>query len=664
MAEGDIYWSPRGRDYRLGPPVAGGGDGVYSVPLSRQVVARIHHDGTGLAVSERKVQAMLKRPPALPDIVEDGEHFVRMAWPVASLHDKSGKFTGFLMPAVDMQTTSPVESLLQESQARAEGLPTSLGAKMNLAARLAVAINELHEQGHRVVYLTPAKLRFYRQSLHLAVIDCERFSVRADNQRFAADPDAAVQNVSDYLAPEFQNKPIPRDNEESQDRFAMAVVVFQLLNFGIHPFTGIPTHDQVPADIPGRIAGNLYAYGAVPNPDLEPSLGSGHLAMPKELKSLFDRAFAGKANARPQAQEWATWLPFYAIPSNDAVVVCQANSRHHHFVNLPCAACARAVLFPGTEDSPVEDQPADPVKASVPAFLQPERASQPARVPPPKLPQRPVQPSASLSLRSVALIVATLVVVFVAGSYSGVFRTSPATDSKATAADTDPANSPAMPAASPTDSDLAAFPALQQDEALTDGYVTTATVAIATDDRFAWQRAIMNLHTDAPAHAPAAPSEFRAEFASFSAGLSPASFNERRRQGLLNNLRRELRHDPYDDESAYELGWLSLVAGDRSGARKFFLHAIWVNPDRANAWYGLGVIGANDNQKVGGLVTAELLTTDPTQAESMRKAFPPLLLQLCSIRPDDFAGLQAQARLLADHYRPLVAPPVSDAPAM
>ena len=79
-----------------------------------------------------------------------------------------------------------------------------------------------------------------------------------------------------------------------------------------------------------------------------------------------------------------------------------------------------------------------------------------------------------------------------------------------------------------------------------------------------------------------------------------------------------------------------------------------MNPDRANAWYGLGVIGADDIHQTGALTTAQLLTPDPTQAESMRKSFPPLLLQLSSVNPDHFAALLETALKLADHYRPLV----------
>jgi len=660
MTEGNIYWSQRGREYRLGPPVEGAGDGVYSVPLSREIVAKIYRVGFDPAARERRIEAMLKRPPDLPTVTEDGERFVRMAWPVASLYDRSRKFVGFLMPAVDMQATSPLKSVLDDLRARAEGLPTSLGAKINLAARLAVAITELHQQGHRVVHLSPANLRFHRQSLHLALIGCERFSIHADREHFAAELDPAGI-ACNYLAPEFQDQPIPPGNEELQDRFALAVLVFQLLNFGIHPFSGIPTRDDIPDDIPGCIARNCYAYGATLHPGLAPIPGSGHLAMPKELRQMFHRAFAEHPDARPPALEWSTWLQFYSIPTNNCVVACDANTRHHHFAGLPCAACARSLSPPKPQSEPEiippKENPFLVPEAIDPPFVRAEHAFPPAnRFPPARLPERPAQRWAVLQRFSPLQKVGLLALLIMAAGYGIVSVVSPTTHSRSTADDLvpKPEDLPTPPAKDPY---LAGNPALEQSEAMTDGYVTAAALAIATNDRIAWQDAMTNLHTDVPPHAPARPSEFQAAFAEFSAGLSPDHFDEAKLQSLLKQLRQVLKQDPYDDETAYELGWLSLAGGQRDEARAFFLHAIWLNPDRADAWFGLGVLGADDKQKTGALATAELLATDPTQAEAMHKAFPPLLLRVCSVDPDHFAALLTVARLLANHYRPFVASP-------
>jgi hypothetical protein len=193
-----------------------------------------------------------------------------------------------------------------------------------------------------VVDLKPVNLRFYPRSLYMAMLDCDGFSIRGEGERFHA-----PQFTPDYLAPEFQRGGLVDAGEETQDQFALAVVVFQLLNFGIHPFTGRPSSERVPTDIPGRIAHGAYAYGLRPHAAIKPSPVSGHAAMPDELRRLFDQAFEG-GRARPTAGQWAASLRGYALRSSLRLVACTSDAEHQHFAGLACAACARANLLTRT----------------------------------------------------------------------------------------------------------------------------------------------------------------------------------------------------------------------------------------------------------------------------------------------------------------------------
>src|SRR5690606_2920562 len=144
---------------------------------------------------------------------------------------------------------------------------------------------------------------------------------------------------------------------------ALAVVIFRLLNFGIHPFTGKPASQRVPTDIPGRIRAGCYAYGRTPNPAMAPSPVSGHALMPGELREMFDRAFGGRS--RPGAEEWAGLLARYARRDGGQLVRCTRNPAHQHFSGLACAACARAQLLDRTRRQ---------------ARTRPQRTQQPAGV--------------------------------------------------------------------------------------------------------------------------------------------------------------------------------------------------------------------------------------------------------------------------------------------
>jgi hypothetical protein len=343
---GSRVFADDGRALTLDRELKSGGAGsIHRIAGSPDLVAKIYHSQVDHTIYERKVEAMIKLVPDLPDISEGGVREVQIAWPRFLLRNERRRFVGYAMPVIDFATSVEIECVLQERQARAQQLPTGLGAKVTIAANLASVIAELHHMGHYVVDLKPVNLRFYRQSMHIAMLDCDGFSIKGDGERFSA-----PQYTPEYLAPEFHQPELSggsdlTSNEESQDRFALAVIVFQLLNFGIHPFTGRPTSDRTPTDIPGRIAHRCYAYGLRANREMAPNLASGHAAMPLELRNLFDRAFSATGMSRPSADDWVSRLRAYGRRSTGLLVACRANARHQHFAGLPCAACTREGLL-------------------------------------------------------------------------------------------------------------------------------------------------------------------------------------------------------------------------------------------------------------------------------------------------------------------------------
>ena len=339
---GETIQDVRRAPLTLGRLIKSGGAGSVFLLKERPLeVAKLYHPSVDTRVYERKLKAMLELSPDLPDVQEKGVRHVQIAWPTGLLHDRSGRFIGFSMPVLDIAATSDLEHVLQERQARAEGLPTALGAKAALAANLAVMLAALHRRQHYVVDLKPLNVRFYRKSFFIAMLDCDGFSIQGKEERFPAG-----QVTTDYLAPEFQQRGVKAGQEEAQDRFALAVMVFQLLNSGLHPYSGRPQDASVPSDLPGRIAANLYPYGrGRGNMRLQPSPVSGHQAFPEALRQMFDRAFSDRPGQRPSAEEWASLLQSYARRSAGMLVKCGKDASHQHFSGMPCAACARKTLL-------------------------------------------------------------------------------------------------------------------------------------------------------------------------------------------------------------------------------------------------------------------------------------------------------------------------------
>lgn len=339
---GDTIYDEQRTPLTLGRLLKSGGAGsVFLIKERPLEVAKLYHSDKGGQVYERKVRAMLELRPDLPDVEDKGVRQVQIAWPTGLLRDKARGFLGFTMPVLDVAATSDLEHVLQERQAREEGLPTALGPKMTLAANLAVMLAALHERQHYVVDLKPLNVRFYRKSLFIAMLDCDGFSIQGKGERFLSE-----QVTTDYLAAEFQQRGVAAGEEEAQDRFALAVMVFQLLNSGLHPYSGRPNGATLPSDLPGRIAAHLYPYAqGRGDTRILPSPVSGHAAFPAELRDMFDRAFASQARRRPAAAEWSSLLLRYARRSNGLLVKCVKDGSHQHFDGMPCAGCARAELL-------------------------------------------------------------------------------------------------------------------------------------------------------------------------------------------------------------------------------------------------------------------------------------------------------------------------------
>jgi DNA-binding helix-hairpin-helix protein with protein kinase domain len=244
----------------------------------------------------------------------------------------AGNFIGFAMPAVDFQKTELLESMLQPKQAEQKNLRSDQGARVVVAANLALAVSAIHEQGHQIVDLKPPNLRLYRKELFVAVLDCDGFHISVPGRTLSA-----PQATPEYLAPEYHSKPITEP--EQQDRFALAVILFRMLNFGIHPYDGRAKNNIAPTDREGRVAGGMYAYGITPLSTVAPLPVSAHRFFPEELRRHFDRAFGSIAARRPSAREWSAALIKYAEKKNMLLKACSLG--HLWFTGQPCGVCHR-----------------------------------------------------------------------------------------------------------------------------------------------------------------------------------------------------------------------------------------------------------------------------------------------------------------------------------
>jgi hypothetical protein len=293
-------------------------------------VAKLYHDEADAERARDRVLAMLSRPPSLKPKRLNRVEYVQLAWPDALIEDASGRALGFRMPRVPLDLALPLECLLHSAQRRAEGLPETYGLRVFAAANLASVLAELHVLGHHVVDLKPLNVYVYRETMFVAVIDCDGFSVAGPRQRFPAG------HFSDeYRCPEGAGRP-PQELGEAQDLFALAVIVFQLLNGGIHPFDGHPVPGaSVPSSLQEKIDTGLYPYNAR-HSGLQPHAFSLYPRLEDATQRLLDRALATRS--RPSAAEWRDHLR--GLIEGNVLVRCVKDPDHAHF-SKGCGLCAK-----------------------------------------------------------------------------------------------------------------------------------------------------------------------------------------------------------------------------------------------------------------------------------------------------------------------------------
>ena len=620
-----------GETLALGQLIKSGGAGsVYLLPRRGDSVAKLYHPTIDRAVYERKVEAMLALVPDLPDRIEHGRRYVQIAWPTAQARDGRRRFLGFLMPLLDIAATEELEPVLQERQALAKGLPTALGPKITLAANLASVLSALHRQQHYVVDLKPVNLRFYRDSLYIALLDCDGFSIHGPGgQRFHAQ-----QYTPDYLAPEFQANGLDARGELAQDLFALAVVIFQLLNFGIHPYTGQPRSERVPTDIPGRIGAGCYAYGRRAHPDMAPSPASCHALLPDELRALFDRAF--QSRARPSAAEWAEQLGRYARPSSGLLTACRRDPKHQHFAELDCPTCIRSNMLERARRQP---RPARPKRANA---VQATTGSPARHAPVGRTSPNPTSPALAL----VYLVLPMLVLWFVLGRSCSPTAHAPPPQVTTSA----PAASTAPPSADPAP-EAAIRRVAPPDAQVVETDLLAVLDALSRGDASAARAGLEAMRARAAKGPKPQAASLGAYYAELRRQPSPGG-GIRAFEQSTRPLRDIIDADPYANFAVTELAMRELLGGARDAARTHYAQAAWTAPDQGNGWYGLGIsyAGQNDERAAAAMAIGEWLAGE--HDASMLGTQLAFLTMPLHLSPEQLGKLRERTRTLVDALGP------------
>lgn len=312
-------YSSQGNVVRLGAKLGEGYEGaVWELADRSDLAAKFYHT----AVEPEKA-AKLAAMVALKT-----DRLLKLtAWPVDTLHERpSGPLNGFLMPKVeghkDIHILYGVKSRhTQYPEARWPFL-------IQAAANVARAFNVIHEHGHVIGDVNQSGV-LVSKSATVRLVDCDSFQVSANGHKYLC-----RVGVPTHTPPELQGQPfagVTRTTEH--DAFGLAVIIFQLLFMGRHPFSGaFLGRGEMPLEKAIQEYRFAYGTGAVSRQMKQPPGTLALEAVSRQVAGLFERAFL-PGSGRPRAGEWIA--PLGELSAN--LKQCTQNSGHNYLKSL--ASC-------------------------------------------------------------------------------------------------------------------------------------------------------------------------------------------------------------------------------------------------------------------------------------------------------------------------------------
>ena len=316
----------QGRPVTLGTELGRGGEAsVYEVTGRADTVAKIYHKPPG-PEKAAKIAAMVASP---------SDRLLNIAaWPIGTVHQNPGTVVcGLLMPKLsgfqEVHTLYGPKSRLTHFPNAT--WPFLVHAALNAARAFAV----IHDLGHVIGDVNQSNLHVSDKAT-VKLIDCDSFQISQNGHSYLCEV-----GVPTHTPPELQGQPFRSiTRTPNHDNFGLAVVIFQLLFMGRHPFSG-QFLGPGEMSIEKAISEFRFAYGAgaAARQMRPPPATLPLVAASDQVATLFEGAFApggAKAGGRPRAQDWVIGLSAVA----KSIKSCSRNTGHQYLAALPqCPWC-------------------------------------------------------------------------------------------------------------------------------------------------------------------------------------------------------------------------------------------------------------------------------------------------------------------------------------
>lgn len=335
------YYDSQNNAHQLAERIGSGGEGTVYFCEDRSLVAKIYHQPIDADKAEKLVWMAANKDERLLKVA---------AWVVDVLTDQpDGTVVGFLMPSVKAKEIHELYSLKSRRVYFPEATWHFL---VHTAANVARAFYNLHRAGHVMGDVNHGNCVVLADGT-VKLIDCDSYSIKTGERRYAC-----AVGVATHLAPELQGADLSLVTRETKhDNFGLAVIIFQLLFLGRHPFAGtyLGAEDK---SIEDCIRELRFAYGddASNRQVKQPpgTLSLRHVSAP--IAEMFARAFL--TEDRPAAKEWIEALE----DLSNNLEQCALHPGHLYANHLQaCPFCeienqTGVMLFPFVTENPLNGE--------------------------------------------------------------------------------------------------------------------------------------------------------------------------------------------------------------------------------------------------------------------------------------------------------------------
>ena len=288
-----IFHGSHSEQYITGRELGRGGEGtVYELQNDGSRVLKQYNEALS-PLQIQKLQTMVAmRNPAIEAYA---------AWPSALVADDKGTACGFIMKK--LTGFVPLHMIFSPLDRKKMFPDKGYNFLVHVARNLATAFHKLHEAGLVVGDVNEGNILINANGL-VSFIDCDSFQVKNDTGYFFCEVGVPRYTPPELLARQSFDNVVRTTNTDS---FSLAILIFQLLFLGRHPFAG---RNKSAMDIDEETAIKLheFAYSLSPKKKklLPPndSFDINNLTQP--LIDNFHRSF--ETEERPLPADWVKAL--------------------------------------------------------------------------------------------------------------------------------------------------------------------------------------------------------------------------------------------------------------------------------------------------------------------------------------------------------------------